>query len=347
MKNHWILKQLKDILLTMSQAHSNTYLITGAAGFIGSQFVQSCQQSGTTPLISVDDKSHFSTRPEHQQLDYGTIIDRADLWDWLESSSTEQVAQIDGILHLGAITDTQETNQDHLNTWNLDYSKRLWNYATTHQIPFVYASSAATYGDGALGYDDNEEKIPLLKPLNLYGQSKQDFDLWVLEQERRGLHPPAWSGFKFFNVYGFGELHKGFMASVVLHSFEQIQKSGQVTLFKSHREGIADGFQKRDFVYVDDVVRVLQFALEKPIPRGIYNLGTGQARAFLDLSRAVFKALNKKENILFVDTPLAIRDKYQYFTEARMQKLQDQGYSATFTSLEEGVSRYIKKLLSF
>jgi ADP-L-glycero-D-manno-heptose 6-epimerase len=208
----------------------------------------------------------------------------------------------------------------------------------------IYASSAATYGDGAQGYDDDESKLGLLKPLNLYGESKHKFDLWALEQEKRGVQPPHWAGFKFFNVYGFGERHKGRMASVVLHSSTQIKSQGFVRLFKSHREGIADGHQKRDFVYVGDVISVLHFALDQPISRGIFNLGTGQARTFLDLTRAVFKAMHREEKIDFVDTPVEIRDKYQYFTEARMQKLKSAGYTQPFTSLEEGVKAYLERL---
>jgi ADP-L-glycero-D-manno-heptose 6-epimerase len=320
---------------------SQTYLVTGAAGFIGSRFVESCNQQGIS-MISVDQKSHFQDRNEVKNLDFGQIVDLNDLSNWLENHKP----RLDAIIHLGAITDTRELDQALLKRLNLDYSKSLWNYASKHEIPFNYASSAATYGDGLLGYDDQESSISLLKPLNAYGESKRLFDLWALEEEKKGNHPPSWSGFKFFNVYGFGERHKGFMSSVVLHAYDQIQSQGKVTLFRSHRDGIADGYQKRDFVSVEDVVRVLHFAVKKPIHRGIFNLGTGQARPFIDLAKAVYSALGIPPQIEFVDTPVSIRDKYQYFTEAKMDRLRAEGYTPPFTSLEEGVKNYISRLKS-
>lgn len=327
-------------MLHSSQKQGPLYLITGAAGFIGSRFVESCHTRGIS-VISVDHSDSFNTRPENQGLPFGRTLDLHELSDWLKKHKPS----LQAIVHLGAITDTRETNLQLLKRFNLDYSKSLWNYAAENQTPFIYASSAATYGDGALGYGDEEGLIPNLKPLNAYGDSKQQFDLWALEQERERCLPPLWSGFKFFNVYGFGERHKGFMSSVVLHAFDEIQKDGQVTLFKSHRTGIPDGLQKRDFIYVEDVCDVLHFAIEHPIQRGIYNLGSGQARSFLDLAKAVFKALGKPENIQFIDTPLSIRDKYQYFTEAEMKKLRDQNYALPFTSLEEGVRKYVQRLI--
>ena len=220
----------------------------------------------------------------------------------------------------------------------------LWAYCTAQALPLVYASSAATYGDGANGYDDDEALIPALKPLNPYGDSKQQFDLWALAEERAGRRPPSWSGFKFFNVYGFGERHKGAMASVVLHAFDQIRAGGDVRLFKSHRAGIADGHQKRDFIFVEDVVDVLHFALATPIPRGIYNLGTGTGRTFLDLARATFAALGAPERIEFIDMPVELRERYQYFTEARMERLRAAGYRTPFTTLEDGVRQYVSRL---
>lgn len=323
-----------------------TYLVTGAAGFIGSQFVQSCQarQSQKTQVISVDHPSYFVYRTEHLNIPFGTLVDRADLFQWFKQQPQSFFESLKGIVHLGAIANTQEKDLDRLNQWNLEYSKNLWKIATEYKIPFVYASSAATYGDGSQGYDDDEGWIPQLKPLNAYGESKQKFDLWALEQEAQSQHPPSWAGFKFFNVYGPGERHKKFMSSVVLHAFDEIKKHGYVTLFKSHREGIAHGYQKRDFIYVQDVIDVLHFALENPIRRGIYNLGTGQARPFMDLAQAVFDALGHPMEVRFIDTPVAIRDKYQYFTQATMYRLRAQGYTAPFTSLEEGVKRYIEKL---
>src|SRR5262249_54733660 len=244
--------------------------VTGAAGFIGGRFADSCNKMGIT-VISVDEPSYFRTRKEHVGIHPGRVIDRRDLFDWLET----ELPSLSAIVHLGACTDTTEMDEVYLREINLEYSKRLWSYAVQERVPFIYASSAATYGDGASGYDDDEALIPALRPLNPYAQSKQDFDLWVLRQECLGDVPPSWSGFKFFNVYGFGERHKEKMASVVLHAFDQVQASGKVQLFKSYREGIEDGQQRRDFVSVEDVIDVLHFALRKPIRRGIFNLGTG------------------------------------------------------------------------
>ena len=314
---------------------SGALLVTGAAGFIGSRFV--ALHGGGRPLISVDEKRHVGTRPEHADIDFGTVVDRDDLPAWL---AAEKPA-LAGIVHLGACTDTTELDVDYLTRVNLEYTRTLWKHATAHRIPFVYASSAAVYGDGALGYDDADDLTPKFHPLNPYGDSKLQFDVWALGEERAGRTPPAWSGFRFFNVYGPGERHKGKMASVVLHAFDQIRSGGEVTLFRSHKAGIADGEQKRDFVYVDDVVDVLDFALRTPLARGIYNLGTGTARTFLDLVRATFRSSGAPERIRFVDTPEAIRERYQYFTEARMDRLRAAGWTRPFTSLEDGVARYV------
>lgn len=319
---------------------SKNILVTGAAGFVGARFVERCNREAIR-VISVDDPSYFIERTEHQGVAFGDVVDRATLFEWLETTQPK----LDAIVHLGACTDTTEFDVAYLNKMNLEYSKKLWAYAATHKIPFVYASSAATYGDGALGYDDDESRITALNPLNPYGQSKQDFDVWALEQTRSGQTPPTWAGFKFFNVYGFGERHKTKMASVVLHAFDQIQTTGKVRLFKSHKDGIVHGEQKRDFVFVDDVVDVLFFALESPIQKGIFNLGTGTAQTYLALAQAVFKALSRQQQIEFIDMPIEIRDKYQYFTEARMEKLRRVGYSKTFTSLDAGVERYVGRLL--
>ncbi len=314
-------------------------LVTGAAGFIGARFVEACQKRSYS-VISVDEPSYFSSRTEHRNIQFGQIVDRATLFDWLKTRRPT----LRGIVHLGACTDTTEMDEQYLTRMNLDYSKSIWTYASQNKIPLVYASSAATYGDGTLGYDDDESLIPSLKPLNPYGESKRLFDLWALNQEKEGVKPPSWSAFKFFNVYGFGERHKEKMASVALHAFDQIRNTGKVRLFKSHRSDIAHGYQKRDFIFVEDVIDVLFFALEKPISRGIYNLGTGKARTFLDLVRPVFSTLQKPENIEFIDTPLALRDRYQYFTEAKMDRLCVQGYLKSFTSLEAGVSKYVREL---
>jgi len=326
----------------MSAAPQNEspLLVTGAAGFIGSQFVRACNER-CIPVVSVDELEQFSNRLEHAGIDFGEKVDLENLFDWLAAESRA----FRGIVHLGACSDTTETDQTFLDRVNLGYSKNIWNYATAHATPLVYASSAATYGAGEQGYEDDEGNFDKLKALNLYGDSKLRFDIWALEQEAQGIEPPAWSGFKFFNVYGPGERHKGKMSSVVLQSFDRIRLTGGMELFRSHREGIEDGHQSRDFIFIDDVVDVLFFSLEKPIRRGIYNLGTGKARTFYDLARAVFHTLEVPENIIFIDTPEAIRDQYQYFTEASMEKLRGQGYDKPFTSLEEGVRQYVQALL--
>ena len=316
-------------------------LVTGAAGFIGARFVESCAARGVG-VVSVDRASHFAERTEHAGVAFGRIVDRDVLFEWLAADAPHFA----GIVHLGACTDTTELDVAYLERVNVDYSKRLWRFASERQVPFVYASSAATYGDGTGGYDDDETRIGALRPLNPYGESKQRFDRFALDEERRGASPPAWSGFKFFNVYGFGERHKGRMASVVLHAFDQIRATDRMRLFRSHREGIADGEQKRDFIAVEDVVDALHFALARPLARGIYNLGTGRARCFLDLAHATFAALGRTPGIDFVDTPPELRARYQYFTEARMHKLRAAGWSRHATPLEEGVARYVARLLA-
>jgi len=317
-------------------------LVTGAAGFIGARFVASCRRLGF-PVISVDRPAFFQTRMEHRGIDFGDVVDSEELFEWLD----RRRPRLTGIVHLGACTDTTELDRAYLEAVNVRYSEELWRIAANRQVPFVYASSAATYGDGSLGYQDDEATLPLLKPLNPYGQSKQEVDLWVLEQERASSHPPSWCGFKFFNVYGFGERHKGKMASVALHAFDQIRATGRMRLFKSHRPDIPHGHQKRDFIHVDDVVEVLHFALKKPIQRGIFNLGTGQARSFLDLAGCVFRELGCPEQIEFIDTPIELQARYQYFTEARMERLRKEGYTAPFTSLENGIRTYIRDLVAF
>lgn len=316
-------------------------LVTGAAGFVGARFVARCNQS-EIPVISVDAPQYFRERTEHTGIDFGTIVDRERLLDQLARAPMPMRA----IVHLGACTDTTEYDVEYLKRVNLEYSQALWAFATKHKIPFVYASSAATYGEGEKGYVDDEAKMHGLVPLNPYGDSKLQFDLWVLEEEKAGRTPPTWSGFKFFNVYGFGERHKQKMASVVVAAFDQILQKGRVRLFKSHREGIEHGHQSRDFIYVRDVVDVLFFALDKPLQRGIYNLGTGEARTFEDLAKATFRALGKEPDIEYFDTPLELRERYQYFTQADMKKLRRAGYMHPFTSLEDGVHAYVQKLLA-
>jgi len=225
---------------------------------------------------------------------------------------------------------------------NLNYTIHVWNACVAYGIPLIYASSAATYGLGEKGYDDNHAIIPELKPLNPYGESKNEFDKWALQQKKQ---PVFWAGLKFFNVYGPNEYHKGRMASVILHSFHQINETGKVKLFRSHHPDFEDGKQLRDFVYVKDVIDVIFFLMNHSVNSGIYNLGTGKARSFLDLATATFHAMEKPVDIQFIDTPVDIRDKYQYFTEAKMDKLRNAGYAAEFTSLENGISDYVRQYL--
>lgn len=319
----------------------STLIVTGAAGFIGGRFAVEAKKRGYS-VIAVDFASAFDQRVELSHVRFDQEIEPQALfeaWDGIKSSSL-------AVVHMGAITNTMEFDESKLRASNFDYTCKLWNLCTRDRVPLVYASSAATYGAGESGYSDTEDHTANLKPLNPYGWSKLHFDLWALEQELAGRTPPTWSGFKFFNVYGFGEAHKGRMASVVWHALKQIQDTQRMRLFRSHRPGIADGHQARDFVSVEDVLQVLWFALEKPIPRGIYNLGTGQARTFLDLGRAVFQALKKTEAIDWVDTPIEIREKYQYFTEAEMNRLREAGYTQPFASLETGISQAVQAWVS-
>src|SRR5690625_1949124 len=317
-------------------------LLTGAAGFIGSFFASSLNQSGYENLILVDDFSPASKVENHQNLDFLYKIHREQLFDWLESNE----GAIDYIIHLGARTDTSEFDEKLLNELNTNYTKKLWEYASDNQIPFIYASSAATYGDGSHGFSDqlNREELEKISPLNPYGWSKHVVDIWALDQRKK---PPFWAGLKFFNVYGPHENHKNRMASVVYHAFHQIKETRKMKLFKSHNHKFKDGEQLRDFIYVKDLVKIIKFMMQNStsLNSGIYNVGTGNARSFKDLSEAVFKTLNLKTEIIYIDTPQDIRDKYQYFTEAEMEKLKNAGYKEKFYSLEEGVNDYIKNYL--
>ncbi len=314
-------------------------VVTGAAGFIGAGCVRALR-SRDFPVVSVDRLEYFGTRPEHAGIDFGERVDADVIGEWLDGHGP-----VRAIVHLGACTDTRETNRAYLDRVNLGASQQLWSYATRAGVPFIYASSAATYGDGTGGYDDDEGLIPHLRPLNPYGESKQQFDMWALAQERTGAHPPAWTGLKFFNVYGFGERHKGGMASIVLHAFDQIGTTGRVRLFRSHRPDIADGHQARDFVFIDDVVETIVALVERPLARGIFNLGSGQARTFADAVHAVFTALGRPAEIEFIDTPADLRQQYQYFTEATMTRLREAGYARVPTVLETGVERYVRALV--
>ncbi len=314
-------------------------IVTGAAGFIGSVLAKKLNKEGLKDLILVDKFNNEQKNKNLNGKEYQKKIDRDEFIDWLNKNKEK----VEFIFHIGARTDTTEFDHKVFDKLNVNYSKDLWNCCVKFNIPFLYASSAATYGMGELGYNDDHDIVEKLKPLNPYGESKNDFDKWVLKQEKT---PRFWSGLKFFNVYGPNEYHKSRMASVIFHSFNQIQKTGGMKLFRSHNPNFKDGEQQRDFVYVKDLVDVMFFLYTHQKDSGLYNLGTGKARSFLDLTRATFKAMGVEENISFIDTPEDIRDKYQYFTEARMSKLRSIGYSKEFTSLEDGVKDYVQNYLA-
>jgi ADP-L-glycero-D-manno-heptose 6-epimerase len=313
-------------------------IVTGAAGFIGSYLIGSLNDRNFNNIIAVDDFSSPDKTPNYSGKKILEKVDRNEFFSWLDQNHKH----VEFVFHMGARTDTTEFDRDLLWELNTDYSKRMWKKCSEYFIPLVYASSAATYGLGELGYEDSETIVNDLKPLNPYGESKNEFDIWALSQEKK---PFYWAGLKFFNVYGPGENHKGRMASVIWHAFHQITNTGGMKLFRSHKPEYQDGEQKRDFVYVKDVADVMVFLMHHRKDSGIYNLGTGKARTFLDLTRATFKAMDKEENISFIDTPEDIRDKYQYFTEANMSKLRSIGYDEPFTSLEDGVEEYVKGYL--
>jgi ADP-L-glycero-D-manno-heptose 6-epimerase len=313
-------------------------IVTGAAGFIGSCLIQKLNELKFRYIIAVDD---FSNAEKNLNLANKAImerVDRKDLFAWLEKNNRE----VEFFFHIGARTDTTEFDTAIFDELNLDYSKKVWEACVNYQIPLVYASSAATYGLGENGYEDREELISSLKPLNPYGDSKNDFDIWALNQPKK---PFFFAGLKFFNVYGPNEYHKGRMASVIWHAYQQITKNGALKLFKSHRSDFKDGEQMRDFIYVKDLIDVCIFLMEHRKNSGIYNLGTGKARSFNDLGVATFQALGLTPTIEYIDTPADIRDKYQYFTEATMQKLRSIGYDKPFTSLEDGVDDYVQNYL--
>jgi len=322
---------------------NSVIVVTGAAGFIGSCLVGYLNRKGFNNIIIVDDFSHAEKLPNFEEKNICYRVERDRFFDWLD----HHTLKIDFFFHLGARTDTTEFDYAIHQKLNVDYSKRVWQFCTAQKIPLVYASSAATYGSGEWGYTDDHEIVNKLQPLNPYGVSKNEFDKWVLQQA--GNCPPFWAGLKFFNVYGPNEYHKGRMASVIFHAFNQIKATGKVKLFKSHRSEFKDGEQLRDFVYVKDVVDVCFWFMNQfvnnPPPNGLYNLGTGNARTFLDLAKSIFKSLELKPNIEFIDTPEDIREKYQYFTEANMSKLRNAGYKDEFYSLEEGVDTYVKNFL--
>lgn len=314
-------------------------VVTGASGFIGSCLVGALLEAGYHDIVAVDEFDRSDKHPNLEGKKLTAKIHRDDFKTWLDDN--HRLVQF--IFHIGARTDTTEFDKTVFDRLNLDYSKMVWNQCVAYGLPLVYASSAATYGAGEHGYNDRHDQIEFLKPLNPYGDSKNEFDKWALAQERQ---PYSWAGLKFFNVYGPNEYHKARMASVIFHAFHQIKSVGSVKLFRSHRPDFEDGMQLRDFVYVKDLVSVCLFLMHHRKHQGIFNLGTGQARSFLDLAKATFKAMDLEPSIEFVDMPSDIRDKYQYFTEASMDKLRSIGYDAPFRSLESGVNDYVRNHLT-
>lgn len=317
----------------------DTIAITGAAGFIGSYLTGYLNKLGFDQLILVDDFHNEAKAHNLSGKKYIRQTDRNEFISWCRNNP----GSIKYMFHLGARTDTTEMDYAVHKKWNLDYTKEIWDICTQQNIPLVYASSAATYGNGELGYTDSHDIIKDLKPLNPYGVSKNEFDIWALEQPSA---PPFWAGVKFFNVYGPNEYHKARMASVIFHAYNQIQQQGKVKLFRSHNPKYRDGEQMRDFIYVADIVSICTWLMEKQPASGLYNAGTGTARSFNDLVKAIFNSLNLELNIEYVDTPIDIRDKYQYFTEADMHKLQNAGYDKSFYSLEAGVNEYVTGYLN-
>lgn len=322
-----------------SNSRKDYIVVTGAAGFIGSCLVGYLNQQGYKDLIIVDEFGEADKVPNLEGKEFSYRVERDVFFDWLQ----QHQPSIRCCFHIGARTDTTEFDYSIHERLNVAYSKMIWQYCTDHTIPLVYASSAATYGAGEKGYDDRHDLVAQLKPLNAYGVSKNEFDKWALAQE---AHPPFWAGLKFFNVYGPNEYHKARMASVIFHSFNQIKKEGVVKLFKSHRPEYRDGQQLRDFVYVKDVLKICFWLMKHRPASGIYNLGTGRARSFEDLVKATFAGLDLPARIEYIDMPEDIRDKYQYFTEANMQKLRDAGYGEEFYSLERGVDDYVRNYLA-
>ena len=314
-------------------------IVTGAAGFSASNVVGALNGCGRQDLMLVDDFSKKEKQRNYQDKQYQGLLDRNGFLEWFK----ENHKKVDFVIHLGARTDTTEFDYNVFQKLNVDYTIGIWKLCTEYQIPLIYASSAATYGMGELGYDDRHDVVERLQPLNPYGRSKNEVDKYILSQKEQ---PPFWAGLKFFNVYGPNEFHKGKMASVILHAYRQIKETGQVRLFRSHNPNFKDGQQLRDFVYVKDVAKVILWLMQHQPASGLYNVGTGKARSFYDLADNTFKSMGKETRIEFIDTPLNIRDKYQYFTEANMSKLRGVGYTEPFTSLEDGVREYVDFLTS-
>lgn len=320
-------------------------IVTGGAGFIGSVLVWKLNEKKIDDILIVDameDGAKWKNLVKRRIYD---IIHKDQFLSWLEARP--KTHGIDAIFHMGACSSTTETDMDYLVENNLHYSQKLWDFCTKNKIPFIYASSAATYGSRESGFSDDPKKNAELRPINQYGYSKQLFDLWVLKQKS---HPPFWAGLKFFNVYGPQEYHKGGQASVVMHAFPQVREKNSLKLFKSYRDDVKHGEQRRDFVYVKDVVDVMfhLYQAQHIAVSGIYNLGSGRARSFTDLGRAVFRALGqKKEKFEWIDMPEQLKNQYQYFTEADLELLRKKtGYKAKMTTLEDGILDYVQNYLA-
>lgn len=322
-------------------------LVTGGAGFIGSNLVAGLEKAGADAIVVCDRLGSDEKWRNIAKRDLADLIPPEDIAAFIEGAGS----RIDAVFHLGAISATTETDADYIIDNNFRLSRTLWELCTRYRIPLIYASSAATYGDGSAGFDDDGSRRALsrLQPLNAYGWSKHLFDRWVMRMVKGGgetLSPPQWAGLKFFNIYGPNEYHKGGQISVALKNFREISESGTAILFKSHNPDYPDGGQRRDFVWVGDCVDVMLWLIGNPSVNGLFNLGTGKARSFAELAGAVFAVLGREADIHYVPTPPAIRETYQYFTEARMARLRQAGYTAPVTGLEDGVGRYVREFLT-
>lgn len=312
-------------------------IITGGAGFIGSCIVRSLNDRGIDDIIVVDNIASTEKWRNLSNKRYREYIHKDCFLERLPSLE----GKVTHVIHMGACSATTERNFDYLYHNNTDYSKALWHFCTENGTSFLYASSAATYGAGENGFDDMED-IGILRPLNAYGYSKQLFDLWV---QKQSTAPPQHAGFKFYNVYGPNEYCKGSMASVILHGYHQAKENGKICLFKSCRKEYEDGGQLRDFVYVKDICKVVEFFMDHPRVNGLFNVGTGCARSFRDLGTSVFRAMNLPVNIEYIPMPEELKEKYQYFTEAKIKKLRSIGFMEPFYSLEDGISDYVRNYL--
>ena len=316
-------------------------ILTGGAGFIGTNMLMKLNQIGEDNILIVDDINTSMKWKNLVSKKFRDYLHKDDLWAWLEGNSQ---TRIDSVIHLGACSNTTENDFDYLMQNNVRYGQKLWELCLERQIPFIYASSAATYGDGSKGFSDDQNRIPDLFPINAYGFSKHLFDLWVLRQTDT---PPKWTGLKFFNVYGPYESYKNRMASVVYHGFPQVRDESKLRLFKSNRKDCEDGEQKRDFIYVKDVIDVIQHMLNRNDSlSGIYNVGTGQATSFNQLAEGLFAAVGKPVKIEYIDIPTGLSQHYQYFTQADIRKLRNSGFSKSFTSLKNGISEYVEFLMA-